>query len=218
MNCIFVVGLHRAGTHTIAENIAREKGLLYLDETTIHFDGFPMIEQGLMKGYMPKWDKEKKELIGIRDKRLDDGFVLQCPMIAHKVLQLKQFGEVYWCMRKNLYNVAQSMTIGRFGQTTSWPIMKYFKNEFPDDPIWDKLTYDGSEDFWYGHLHFNYLLVLVRQYFYRTKFKDLVTEAVLEDQPNYDETKSLAVTNPIKTPAFAKLKEAMKHNERACLG
>jgi hypothetical protein len=139
-------------------------------------------------------------------------------MLSHKVIEFKKMGRVVWCARRNLFAVAQSMTLGGFGTTISWEIMGYFKDEFPDDPIWDKISYDGRQDVWYNYLHYNYLLCLVRQYFARTKFKSDVTSVILEDMPFYFESRSKAEKNPIKEVALKRLKKAMRKNESACLG
>lgn len=200
---IFVTGLHRAGTHTIAEETGKEKGLLWLEESRIKWDSIDAANT-LMNGYMPKWERGGT-YTPVRDERLDPGFVLQCPGLAHKTLELAESGEVIWCVRDEL-TIVTSMVNGSF-DLMAWHLMKDFHEQFPDDPIWTQLTYDGSEDFYAGFSRYYGVLIKMKKYFYETKFKNVTTLKTLEKQSYYDKEKAVSLKLPLKPHP---LKQAVK--------
>ena len=177
----FVTGLHRAGTHSIAEHMAADMGLPYIEESVIGLDSLAIVDK-LIKEYK-------------------DGFVCQCPFLAHKVLELAKRGEVYWCKRNKL-DVVTSMRNGSF-DTFSWKVMVNFHDEFPDDPIWWTLKYDGSKDVYSGFVNHFALLLRVKEYFLQNYFKDYVKVMQLEKQPYYNAQTSLSHNKRLK-PAEAK--------------
>ena len=194
----FVTGFHRAGTHTIAQDLASKHGLLYFEERRIRWDSMGATKM-LCNGFNPKWEPVSGEgwkLKGYRDLNLDKGFVLHCPGIAHKTLELAEMGTVYWCVRDRI-NIATSMVNSGFERMT-WHLMKQFHEEFPDDPIWSTLEYDGHEDVKYKFVAYHSLFLKVKDYFYETKFKDIVTLIKLEEQPFYNESETSTKKAPLR--------------------
>ena len=211
---IFVTGLHRAGTHTIAKEVAKETGLLYIDENIIEWDGLHHIKS-LMRKEIPE-----NKRVNIKDKDvfikgLKVGFVIQCPGLAHKTLELASYGKVYWVTRAHA-DIVCSM-INASINDMAWHIVKGFKQEFPDDPIWKKLTYDGSDDFPVGFPKYYTLLIKVKEYFYQTRFKDFCTRVKIDDQLFYDFSKSVTAKRPLKDRAKKIHTEACKLYEGICL-
>ena len=171
---MFVTGFHRAGTHTFAKELASKVGLPYVEEGKVKWDDF----------YLAKTLIQKHKC------------VIQCPGLAHKTLYLAKLGKVYWCDRDKL-SIVTAMRNGGIDEM-AWHIMNNFYNEFPDDPIWDTLEYDGSEDQHYGFVKYKSLLVKVKEHFYQTKFKDVCEYIKLEDQDFYDFEKSMTFKKPLR--------------------
>ena len=164
---IYITGLHRAGTHSLAKYLAERDNLFYADENLIEWDNLDAAIK-LKNKLVKKYDDKKNEDYWVKLKT-DKDIVLQCPGLAHETEELSKHGKVYWCSRNNL-NVAISMSRGGFNQM-SWHIMNQFKAKFPNDLIWEQVSYNGKEDRHYGFIEYNALLVRVKEYFYETKFK-----------------------------------------------
>jgi len=192
---IFVTGYHRAGTHQAAEYLATKNGVDLYYENRIRWDSLEAAFM-LADGLSPKWSEEGK-LTGVSDSRLKrKGFVLQCPGLAHNVLELSKVGNVYWCSRA-MVDVITSMKNAGINEM-AWHLMKGFHDRFPDDPIWPTLSYDGSQDIHDGFVRYYKLLIQVKQYFYETRFKDVAEKIVMEQMPYYDKGKALTTVKPLK--------------------
>lgn len=185
---IFITGLHRAGTHAVAEQTAKSCGVVYLEERGIKWDDF----------------NKASKLI----KKHPEGFVLHCPGLAHKTIELAKIGEVCWVTRKHDH-VVTSMVNGNINNM-AWHLMKGFRQEFPKDPIWGKLEYEGREDNHVGFPVYHTLLVKVKEYFYKNKFKNVCKEIQLEKQPYYNYDKCLTAIKPLKARAARLAKKAEK--------
>lgn len=190
---IFVTGFHRAGTHSYAEHLSQKIKLPCIEESIITWDSWNEVAD-LCDGYLPQKVNNKK--VSIRNKSLDVGFILQCPGLAHKTIELSKLGQVYWMARDPLFLIASMKNI-QMG-VMAWHLMKGFKESFPDDIIWSKLKYDGSEDYFNGFVDYYALLLKVKEYFYKTRFKSICFRKNLEDQKYYKESQTGAYCNPIK--------------------
>jgi hypothetical protein len=175
---IFVTGFHRAGTRAFAKHLARENNIMFGLEPLVSFNNMEKV----------------RKLI----KEHSKGFILQCPFLAHKVLELKDMGEVYWCTR-DVEQLITSMRNLKF-DINSFAICKDFKNEFPDDPIWDQITYSGKKDIHYGWINHYKKMLELKEYFYETKFKNYVEVRKLEDAPWYDESITESKKKPLREP------------------
>jgi len=202
---IFVTGLHRAGTNSLAMKLAREHKFPYLNEHRIKYDSIEAAEL-LAEGKSPKWTliDGKWNVKGLKDSHLEKGFVLQCPFLAHKVLDLAQWGKVYWCYREEIELITAMKNAGI--NEIAWHIMKGFREEFPDDPIWATLEYDGSEDVHDGFVRYYKLVVKVKDHFLQTKFKDHCEISKLEDRQDYDLEKELSKRKPLKARELKAIK------------
>lgn len=194
---VFVTGFHRAGTHTWAQKLASDNHIFWIAENVIRWDSIEAVHC-LLAGKWPKWKLEngKWTLTLIPMSSLKDGFVLQCPGLAHKTLELVKHGKVYWATKDKLDLIASMRNSGI--NEMAWHIMKGFREEFSDDPIWPTLTYDGSEDAHDGFVRYYKLLCEVKTYFYETRFKGHCELVRLEDLPGYDRSKSMAGMKPLK--------------------
>lgn len=202
MNFHYVTGLHRAGTHSIAENMAKDLNLPYIEESEIgvnDFDNAVLLTKGIVQRNNPMSGNVYVE----KRPELKEGFVCQCPFLAHKSINLSKIGDVYWCKRDKL-SVVTSMRNGNF-ELFSWRIMNDFHNEFPADPIWDALTYDGNKDVFDGFINHYSLLLRVKEYFLNTKFKNVVKIIKLEQQSFYDTEKALTSKKPLKDYEMGRL-------------
>lgn len=205
----FVTGLHRAGTHSLAANAAKKEGLPWLAEERIGYNSLEAVVK-LTEGWLPIW--KENDVKFKREERLDMGFVLQCPRLAHKTLELAKYGKVYWAKR-NVIDTVTSMKNGGL-KDVAWKMMRGFREEFPKDPIWDVIHYDGSEDNHYGFVGFQTLLVCVEDYFLNEHFKNVCKTFVLEDQPHFDAEKMLAKQKPLRVPELKRVKKVLKeYNE-----
>lgn len=210
----FVTGLHRAGTHRAAKDMAVKFKQIYLEEAVIRWDSIDDVKD-LIKGKIPSeknimFKKEKNV-----ERSLKRGFVLQCPGLAHKVEELAQYGKVYWCTR-NHKDIVTSM-VNLHIDDMAWHIVAGFREQFPDDPIWNKLTYDGSEDFPLGFPIYHTLTVKVKEYFYNTQFKDICEKIVLEGQGYYDYDKTVTKMKPLKMKAHKLFRNAESIYESICI-
>lgn len=205
----FVTGLHRAGTHTIAMHYASKHGVQYFPEDRIKWDSLDAAI-GIVNGYSPKWSRDG-ELKLIRDPNLDQGFVLHCPGLAHKVSDLSKLGRVCWVTRNHEHVVTSMVNAGI--NDMAWHIMHGFMDEFPYDPIWENLVYDGRRDPPSGFAKYYTLLIKVKEYFYQTRFADIAKRIVLEDFGGYNFNRSLTAKKPIKARAKRLMNEALAENE-----
>lgn len=187
---IFVTGFHRAGTHEIAERIAVEG--LYISEDQIRWDCWDAI-LGLSDGFLPMFDEKG---FYYRGPKVLAEPVIQCPGLAHRVLDMAKLGKVYWCVRNRL-DVITSMRNAGINEM-AWHLMKGFHETFPDDPIWETLEYDGRDDVFDGFVRYYKLLVEVKSYFFEKYFKHLCEIIELEKVPGYDREKSMAGVHPLK--------------------
>jgi len=210
----FVTGHQRAGTHTFAEKLAQNLDLPCLDERIIGLDDWEGLQQ-LLNGKILKWGANGKKR-WIDRPELRTGFVLQCPFLAHKTLELAEIGRVYWCARDH-FDIAASKAHWNFDELL-WKIMHAFHGEFPDDPVWGTLKYEGREDVHAKFAGYAYLVCKVKRYFYQTRFKSVVFQrVVLEEQPYYDPESTAAKQFPLK-PGMAKQIQRMEAlNESICL-
>ena len=201
MTKIFVTGFHRAGSHTLAERLAKENSLPYIEETVIGFNNYVEVSQ-LMNGKYPNHTRNLLSGQVLENNYIDmpelkEGFVLQCPGIAHKVIELNKLGEVYWATREHIGLVTSMRNIDL--NNKAWIIMNAFHDGFPDDPIWKKLSYDGSMDKHYGFVDYYSLLVKVKEYFYQTRFKGLCVSKALEQEIGFDREETMSFKKPLKT-------------------
>lgn len=210
---IFVTGHHRAGTHTYAEHIAKKLNLPWLDERAIGLNDWKGLQLAL-NGKLVKFSKDGKK-ISVNRPELIEGFVLQCPFLAHKVLDLEKIGKVYWCTRSHR-SIALSMANGSFGPML-WDIMKGFRDTFPKDSIWSSLKYDGREDVHYSFIGYAYLLTKVKSYFYKRRFHYKAKRIVLEEQPYYDKNSTRTSIRPAKPGALAEIERVKGLNESLCI-
>ena len=205
---IFVTGFHRAGSKTIAKHIARENNLPYIEEHTMDLWDFRFVTS-LINGFV--YDKGTKQLAF--NPIIKNGFVLQCPFLAHKAEDLIWYGDkVYWADRNEI-DIITSMKNGVFEGTALF-ILKQFHDEFPDDPYWESsvFTHDKAiqeyfvlkegdkypqieKDSW---IKYYKLVVDTKKYFLETKFKRFCETVRLENLPIYDSSKHLSGREPLK--------------------
>jgi hypothetical protein len=204
---IFITGLHRAATHTVAKQKAVEYNVPYLSEEIIKWDSIQAATE-IANGMMPKWGRDGSVEFS-RESSLDSGFVLHCPGLAHKTLDLDKLGDVYWATRDHESVLTSMINAGI--RDMAWHIMKGFREEFPDDPIWQTIVYNGKNDAPSGFPKFCTLLIKVKEYFYDTKFKDLAQKIVVNDMEWYGD--NLSDKKPLKCSARRKMMEALEDNE-----
>ena len=204
---IFVTGFHRAGSKTIAQYIAEKNNLQFVEEHSIDLWDFRRVV-ALTNGFM--YDEKSKCLVDSPLTRR--GFVLQCPFLTHRISDLAWYGRVYWAERNHV-DIITSMKNYKFEKDALF-IIKQFYDEFPDDPCWDKFFGDEnmgkyfnakvgdkfpqietSEENW---LNYYKLVVDIKNYFFKTKFKDKVEVVRLEDLPVYNKKKHLSGKKPLK--------------------
>jgi len=210
----FITGFHRAGTHSFAEELAKVVHLPYIEEGQIEWNDWEAVEQ-LSNCMMKK--RLNKEWVYTFHKELADGFVLQCPMLASRVLDLAKIGKVYWCTRNHL-DIITSMKNAQFN-VMAWDITKTFHKQFPDDPIWNKLEgqYSGKTDATYGFVQYYTLVVKVKEYFYKKYFKDSCEVVNLEDRKDYNFKSSNSFKSPLRKGRLAKVKEVVERYESICV-
>lgn len=193
---IFITGYHRAGTHEAANVLAEMHSFPLFYEEAVEFDSIEL---------MQKINKENP-----------NGYILHCPGLSHKVLLLANIGKVYWCDRSRL-DIIASMRNG--GMTDMlWHIVKGFYNEFPGDPIWTTIEYDGSVDNHYGFVKYGSLLCSVKSYFFDKYFSDKAEVIVLEKQPYYNGSETLAGKKPLKKIEEKIVLDGVAAYESFCMG
>jgi len=185
---IFVTGFHRAGSKTIAKHMAKENNIPWIEEHVIDLWDFRRVI-ALVNGF--------------------EDFVLQCPFLAHKVLDLVWYGKVYWADRNHI-DIITSMKNGNFKED-ALIVLKFFHDEFPNDPYWESFTADENIKNYFNLkegekfpqvntnnlIKYYKLVVDVKKYFLKTKFKG--TEIIrLENLPIYDSSKHLSGKMPLK--------------------
>ena len=190
---IFVTGYHRSGTRTHAKYLAHKYGLLYIDETVIRWDSFEAA-QYLIKGYYPEWNNG--EFAFTRNKKLDRGFILHCPGLAYKTIELAKYGIVYWCSRE-FEEIITSMHNNGFYKIIE-RLMNAFIAEFPDDKIWKSMSHKDTHNSFIFFLDYYILFVTVKQYFYKKYFKDMVKVIKLEDQKYFNLHKTSSYARPLR--------------------
>jgi hypothetical protein len=213
---IFITGFHRAGTHCVAKHYAKKYGIPYIEESRIRWDSIEAAKM-LHDGYWPEWERVDRIQVAkpVRMSSLNNGFVLQCPGLAHKVAELSVLGEVKWVQR-DMLNTITSMRNGGIN-SMAWHLMKGFRDEFPDDLIWDKITYDGSEDNHYGFVKYYSLLCCVKKYFYKKYFSNDVELIELEKQTYYDKSITFTEKKELKEIEKQIALRELEVNESICL-
>lgn len=176
---IFITGHFAAGTHILAEFLAKKNHIKYLDEGIIQGSNFNLIKQIKYKDY-----------------------VLQCPRLFYLTGELKRIGIVVWAIRDKV-TLVQTQKLMKIPEV-SFKQMKLLKNKFPADPIWQGLSYDGSEDVEDGFVKHLSLLYNVKEYFRQNYWPDIKVYK-LEEMSYYDETKPKAFKRPMKAHLEAKL-------------
>jgi len=129
------------------------------------------------------------------------GFVCQCPMAAVWTEQLAEWGKVYWVTRNHEQIVTSMLSTAM--PKMFWPIMKTFREQWPDDPLWGVLEYDGKEDVYYDYPGYATLIVKVKEYFFDKYLSDIAEKIVTEEQPYYDRQTMGSLKNPLHPQAKA---------------
>ena len=204
---IFVTGFHRAGSKTIAEYMARQYNLPWIEEHDVDLWDFRRVI-ALTKGFL--LDQTGQFVF---DSAVSKGFVLQCPFLAHRLSDLIWYGDkVYWADRNEI-DMITSMKNGNFKGTALY-IIKQFHDEFLNDPYWKASDFADDESLKeYFHMKtgdkypqlekdswikYYKLVVDVKKYFLETKFKRFCEVIKLEDLPVYDSTKHLSGKKPLE--------------------
>ena len=156
---IFVTGFHGSGTRSGGQYFAEQHGLKYVQELSIKLD--------ILKALA-----------------LPNGTSLQCPQMAHHSKELSHYGTVYWMKRDHeaLVKTMWGMRTGR----PAFDMMKNFKLKLPDDPIWNIVKYDGSEDVYHGYVGYYALFVKVKNYLLNKHYLPYVEVLQAEDMPYWD--------------------------------
>jgi len=204
---IFVAGFHRAGSKSVAKYLAEKNGIPYIEEHAIGLWDFRRV-MALTKGLV--WDKQIKQLVFYSD--VNGGFVLQCPFLSHKILDLAWYGKIYWADRNHI-DIITSMKNGNFKEDALF-IIKQFHDEFPADPYWESFTVDENIGKYFdlkpgekfpkiqtsavNWLKYYKLTIAVKKHFLETKFKNCVEVVRLENLPVYDSSKHLSGKKPLK--------------------
>lgn len=194
----FVTGFHRAGTHSYADNLALWQNY----RVDINLKDGTVLPRRYIEEAVIKWDDFDKA-IAIADKL--ENVVIQCPGLAHRVIDLAKHGKVYWLTR-NKTDIITSMKNACIGDM-AWHLMKGFRQQFPSDPIWNTLSYDGSKDAKMGYIKYYSLLIDVKEYFYQKHFKYKAKLIKIEDMPYYNYSKTLTAKMPLKIHESIHLRE-----------
>lgn len=192
---IYITGLHRAGTHAFAEYKAKQEKIVYVEERTIGFnslDNAILLKEGKVRRKSLKDGKIIEQYI----PELKDGFVCQCPWLAHKVIELAKHGKVYWLTR-NHDAVIASMKNGGFNDL-AWNFMRDFHAEFPDDPVWKAVKYEGAQDVFCEFVGYYTLLVKMKEYFFEKYLGNYAEKIVAEEQSYFDASKTMTSKRPLK--------------------
>jgi len=159
---IFVTGFHTAGTRSAGRYFAELHGFEYVQEQEI-----------------------KQDLANAL--KLRDGTSLQCPQMAHESIELSRRGQVYW-MTRDHEALVKSMWGMRTGHVI-FEMMAGFKRVLPDDPVWDTVQYDGSEDVFYGYPGYFALFVKIKNYLLNKYYLPYVKVLQAEEMPYWDKHK-----------------------------
>ena len=192
---IYVTGFHRAGTHSVAKNMARAMGIPYVEESTIKWDSLEMALD-LLQQKITNQDLTTGKIYKVKYPILEKGFVLQCPGLAHETEELSKHGQVFWVTRDRK-NIITSMRNAGINEM-AWHIMKGFRQKFPDDEIWETLKYDGSHDVHCGFVGYYTILCKVKEYFYTKYLHKFAKKIEIEKQPYYNMTKTMTLKKPLK--------------------
>lgn len=201
MKKIYVTGLHRAGTHSAANYVAIQNDVENcIEEMTLYINGIEETADITRNNFRVTRINDKKKFdVHIKAslyKKIKNGFVLHCPGLAYQAKRLADAGNaVIWVTRNHDDVVSSMYHAGIFDM--AFDLMKWLHYEYPDDPIWSKLTYDGSEDRHYGFVGYHTLLIKVSEYFYEKYMKNIVALHVTDDQPYYDRSKTKAAKHPL---------------------
>ena len=188
---IYVTGFHRAGTHGFAEWKAGQLGVRNIEERVVDFNDMKRLKK-LTGGLIYK---SKYEPVTVHDLVIK-GFVCQCPMAAAQTKQLAEWGtKVYWITR-NHEQIITSMVNGGFTRQL-WDIMRSFKSQWPDDPVWGVLEYDGRQDVHYGFVGYATLVVKVKDYLYEKYLTGVAEKIVTEEQPYYSPDEAISLKNAL---------------------
>ena len=191
---IYVTGFHRAGTHGFAEYKAEQLGVRNIEERVVDFNDMKRLKK-LTGGIIYK---KKYEPVTVPDL-VGKGFVCQCPMAAAQAEQLAEWGKVYWVTR-NHEQIITSMVNGGFTRQL-WDIMRTFREQWPDDPVWQVLEYDGRQDVHYGFVGYATLVVKVKDYLHEKYLKDVAEKIVTEEQPYYNPVEAISLKNALRPKA-----------------
>lgn len=152
---IYVTGMHGAGTSSAAKYYAEKHGL------------------------MPEYELNIKVLperaLALKDR------VLQCPQLAHLSKEFSRKGVVYW-MNRDHSSLVKTWIAMRTPHEC-FAIMKNLNKTFPDDPIWLRLHYDGSDDAYNDYAGYYTLLVKVKDYLMREHLMPYVKVVEAERMP-----------------------------------
>lgn len=197
MKAIYVTGLHRGGTHKFGENISKSNDMVNVDENEIMWDDLECAIKlpekrirRLNENGKPTWYYLKE------NPKLENGIVVQCPGLAHECETLSKAGKVYWITRDHT-EVVTSMHNANIGPM-AWHIMKGFRGKWPDDPIWSKLKYNGTEDVHNYFVGYYTILVRVKEYFFEKYLKQFAEKVKTEEQPYNDVSDTTAKLNPLR--------------------
>jgi len=220
---IFVTGFHRAGSKTIAKHIASNNNLPWIEEHALDLWDLRRIN-ALINGFM--LDPRTGQFSFT--PTIKNGFVLQCPFLAHKINDLQWYSDkIYWADR-NQIDIITSMKNGNFKEQALF-IIKQFHDEFPDDPYWNTTTFTNDEsikqyfnlkigdkypqfkkDSW---IKYYKLVVDVKKHFLKTKFNNLCETIRLENLPSYDSKKHLSGKKPLASWEINEINKINKTNK-----
>lgn len=190
----YIVGLHKGGTHSYAKYLAQRNHALFLDEGKIRWNDLEaaiLLAGGKFKDHaLTKSQKDK--IYKLKDKN----FVLQCPGLSHKTIELAKYGKVIWVSR-SVMDTAHAMKNDNFS-IMAWDIMKDFRIQWPDDPVWKILKYDSKGDIHCKFIGYFTLLIQVKEYFYEKYLKRYANRVFTEKQPYYDVDKTTISKRPLR--------------------
>lgn len=123
-----------------------------------------------------------------------DVIVVHCPGLAHKVESLSKLGSIIW-MDRDRKNILTSMVNNEF-QELAWTWLQLFKQEYPEDPVFD-VEYDPAADSKYCYTGIVNLLIKIKDHAYNTYFRDKCKLEYLENQTFFNPDKQKAMTYPL---------------------
>lgn len=203
-NWIYVTGFHRAGTRGFAEWKAERLGVRCIDARVVDFydlERLAALREGKVFRERGTTDGKRVKTTHHFPDMTEKGFVCQAPMAAAWTEDLAKLGKVYWVTR-NHKHIVNSMINQNFNNM-SWEIMRTFREQWPDDPVWAVLEYDGVDDAYYGFPGYCTLVVKVKDYLYEKYLKGVVEKVVTEEQEYYDASTTSSEKNPLRPKALA---------------